>query len=476
MIGFLLTCALAFIAIRALKFEYDANFTEHYRQIQTFTHIKEIQFSHQDEEKVQKLIKQMRISLTDLNLFFKLHNLYQKFFLPQSYEYLQKLYERENQILKEFYAQTNVLDQLTFHSSKKDASPQKIQAIQKQITTIKSLISELLEVRLKTAESQRKTINSIYEVTCSVLFCFAFIVLLTTIISVLNILSAINKYQEKLEQIIEDKTLKLKTINQNLKKTIKNEVESSRKKDQIMYQQDRLASMGEMIQNIAHQWRQPLNSLVIIIQSFRTKFHHQKLTEDFINSQTEYGLQVAKNMSETIENFRHFFQPNKLKEHFSLQESIQDSIKLIQFILTQNNIQITLDLKTNRKIYGYKNSFSQIILNLLKNTQDAIIERKVKKGYCYILLEEKCDKIHIVLKDNAGGIKEKRLDRVFEPYFTTKHKSVGTGIGLFMTKEIIEKQMHGSITVTNAHWNLTSQQKIHFYGAMFIIELPIKSE
>lgn len=465
-IGFMLTCLLSFIAINALKYEYDSNFTIHIKEIQVLRNAQDLyalnpsnNSSKQIREILQKILKQD----SQDNLFYTLHNLYQKIFLPKSYENLQSLYHTQDKIIKHFYTHSKKLDELL---AQKPQDPLKID---QKIKQMRSLISAIIDIRLQTASSQSQTIDSIYEATCVVLFIFIMIILLSIVFLAQSALSSLDLHEKALKQTIKDKTLELETINENLEKTIHDEVESSRQKDRIMYQQDRLASMGEMIQNIAHQWRQPLNSLMIIIQSFKIKFYNQKLDSSFIDSQTEYGLKIAKNMSETIENFRHFFQPNKLKEPFWLKESILDSIKLIEFVLNQNNIQVLTDFKCDYKIHGYKNAFSQVILNLLKNAQDAMIERQVKEGICEITLEEKYDKIIISLKDNAGGIKEKRFDKIFEPYFTTKHKSVGTGIGLFMTKEIIEKQMQGSIHSTNINW----QHKNHkFYGAMFVIELP----
>ncbi len=466
-IGFMLTCLLSFIAINALKYEYDSNFTIHLKEIQVLRNAQDLYTfkpSNNASKQIREILQKTLNQDSPDHFFFTLHNLYQKIFLPKSYEKLQNLYHTQDKIIQQFYIHSQELDKLLDQNKAQNHSE-----LEQKIKQTRLLISAIIDIRLQTASSQSQTIDSIYEATCVVLFIFIMIILLSIVFLAQSVLSSLDLHEKELKQTIKDKTLELETINKNLEKTIHDEVESSRQKDRIMYQQDRLASMGEMIQNIAHQWRQPLNSLMIIIQSFKIKFYNQKLDSSFIDSQTEYGLKIAKNMSETIENFRHFFQPNKLKEPFWLKESILDSIKLIEFVLKQNNIQVLTTFHCDYKIHGYKNAFSQVILNLLKNAQDAMIERQIKEGVCEIILEEKYDKISISLKDNAGGIKEKRFDKIFEPYFTTKHKSVGTGIGLFMTKEIIEKQMQGSIHSTNVHW----QYKNHkFYGAMFIIELP----
>lgn len=415
-----------------------------------------------DEKIINSPHPHQKFNNQDTNAFFVLiYQICEHFLLEKTHIQLQNLSSKEKIQITQIQSQFPLL--------KDKISNNSLIEIAKITQNIQTAISNLLGLRLQIAIIQNDAINTIYTKTCIILFSFMFVVLLATTILSSSALSSIKLHHKELQRIVREKTLESETINKNLQKTIQEEVESSRKKDQIMYQQDRLASMGEMIQNIAHQWRQPLNSLIILIQSFKTKFYNNKLDAEFIERQTEDGLKIAKNMSDTIENFRNFFQPNKSKDTFSITESILDSIKLIKFVLEQNNIQIHTEIKEDYKLYGYKNSFTQVILNILKNSQDAIIERKISQGHCLITLEKKYDTIIITLRDNAGGVKQKSLYKVFEPYFTTKHKSVGTGIGLYMTKEIVEKQMQGRIGIQNVHWNLDQSE---FYGAMFIIEIP----
>lgn len=466
-VGFILICLLAFTALNTLKYEYDSNFSIHIKEIQFLrdTETLSYPFPPHISQQLYEILQRAAQNSEGKSLFYILHTLHQRLFLPDSYRKLESLQQNQNDTIKRFYALWMELENLYASNPTHPTD----QAILQKTSELHSLISTIINIRLHTAAIQSQTIDSIYRATCIALFVFIVIILLSIIFLTQNALSLMNKHEQELQQTIKDKTLELESINQNLQEIIRNEVEFSRKRDRIMYQQDRLASLGEMIQNIAHQWRQPLNSLMIIIQSFKLKFYNHKLDEKFIDSQTEYGLKIAKNMSETIENFRNFFQPNKVKEPFSLKESILDSIALIDFVLKQNNIEILTHFDHDFSIHGYKNAFSQVILNLLKNAQDAIIERQVKHGVCEISLEEKYDKILISLKDNAGGIKEDAIDKVFEPYFTTKHKSVGTGIGLFMTKEIIEKQMQGTIQCANIHWGDTENPH---YGAIFTIQIP----
>ena len=468
-IGFLLICLLSFLALSALKYEYDTNFTKHLEEIKILKNIQDFYALESTLKPDEKAITQTLNPQDSKALFHLLHYSYQKLFLPASLTLQEALRLNEKAITQKLTTLLPKLESLRQKHQSQTLTKEESTLLSSYIPTIKRLISQLIDLRLYIASLQNHTINSIYFLTCVVLFSCMLVVLLTTILLSSSVLASIKSHEQSLQETIKEKTLQLENINANLQKTIQSEVESSRKKDQIMYQQDRLASMGEMIQNIAHQWRQPLNSLIILIQSFKTKFYNDKLDENFINNQTEDGLKIAKNMSETIENFRHFFQPNKSKDEFSITEGILDSIKLIEFVLKQNNITIHTQIQKDYSLYGYKNSFTQIILNILKNSQDAIIERGVEQGVCLITLESHPTHLTITLKDNAGGIKEKSLYKIFEPYFTTKHKSVGTGIGLYMTKEIIEKQLQGRISVQNCAWILNSQE---FYGAMFEIKIP----
>ena len=468
-IGFLLICLLSFLALSALKYEYDTNFTKHLEEIKILKNIQDFYALESTLKPDEKAITQTLNPQDSKALFHLLHYSYQKLFLPASLTLQEALRLNEKAITQKLTTLLPKLESLRQKHQSQTLTKEESTLLSSHIPTIKRLISQLIDLRLYIASLQNHTINSIYFLTCVVLFSCMLVVLLTTILLSSSVLASIKSHEQSLQETIKEKTLQLENINANLQKTIQSEVESSRKKDQIMYQQDRLASMGEMIQNIAHQWRQPLNSLIILIQSFKTKFYNDKLDENFINNQTEDGLKIAKNMSETIENFRHFFQPNKSKDEFSITEGILDSIKLIEFVLKQNNITIHTQIQKDYSLYGYKNSFTQIILNILKNSQDAIIERGIEQGVCLITLESHPTHLTITLKDNAGGIKEKSLYKIFEPYFTTKHKSVGTGIGLYMTKEIIEKQLQGRISVQNCAWILNSQE---FYGAMFEIKIP----
>ena len=293
--------------------------------------------------------------------------------------------------------------------------------------------------------------------------CGAF--LSTTVLSY-DLVKSVKFMIQNLNSKIDEKTTELKILNQKLEEKIKKEVEKNREKDKIMFQHARLASMGEMVGNIAHQWRQPLNAMSVLIQSFAIKNMAGKLTDEFIDKQVEEGIRLSNMMSQTIEDFRNFFTPNKSREYFNLKNSIKDTIDLSQ----EHDVNITIKSNDNIMIYGYENEFSQVILNLLNNSIDSFkkIDHPFDKNIL-IQVSEKDNEIMLSFIDNGGGIKDDIIDRIFEPYFTTKHKSTGTGIGLYMSKQIIEKQMKGTIEVENIMMNFEHQT---LKCAKFDITLP----
>lgn len=225
--------------------------------------------------------------------------------------------------------------------------------------------------------------------------------------------------------------------------------ESLREKEQMLLQQSRQAAMGEMINNIAHQWRQPLNTLGLLIQ--RVGFFHGSpgFTKEFLDTTVAKSMDIVQYMSKTIDDFRNYFRPDKEKKPFVVKEAIDNTLSLLEGSLQNPKIAIEVVTHDNPVIYGYPNEFSQVLLNLLVNSRDAIIEREIEHGRVAIMVcsEDGCAVITVM--DNAGGIPDEIIGKVFDPYFTTKGPQQGTGIGLFMSKTIIEKNMGGSLEVRN---------------------------
>ena len=248
----------------------------------------------------------------------------------------------------------------------------------------------------------------------------------------------------------------LSLLNKNLEKRIEYEVSlkikkenEAKEKERILIHQSKLASMGEMIGSIAHQWRQPLTQLSSILVLIELKYERNKLKAEELSSLTKQAEEQIGFMSKTIDDFRNFFKPNKEKNLFSPYQSIKNALSLIRSSLDNHNINVQLDFKDEVLINGYESEFSQVILNILSNSKDAFIEKQIELPLINIYISKFENNAKIEICDNAGGIKLTPLEKVFEPYISTKHASSGTGIGLYMSKNIIEKSMNGSLSVSN---------------------------
>ena len=271
------------------------------------------------------------------------------------------------------------------------------------------------------------------------------IILLISAFIALKIDNTIKNYIKKLSTALND----IKLLNMLLEEKVDKKVKELREKDNILIQQSKLASMGEMIGNIAHQWRQPLNVLSIKNMTLYTYYKQGLVDDKFIDEYINSSNNTLKYMSDTIDNFRDFFKPDKKKENFNLCDTIEKSVDILNESFKYHNIRFTISGSSNIIFYGYKNDFAQVILNIITNAKDAIKTNKLKNGIILINTKQTQDIITIEIKDNAGGIPKDIINKVFEPYFTTKHKAQGTGIGLYMSKMIIEKNMGGELSVKN---------------------------
>lgn len=236
----------------------------------------------------------------------------------------------------------------------------------------------------------------------------------------------------------------------DLEHKIQDEINHRMDQEKLLIQQSKLAGMGNMIGNIAHQWRQPISEVNVILMELEMKARYgNDFTTDYMIQQIKECYEVTEYMSRTISDFQNFFKPSKSKKEFSIEESCSNALTMLSASLKFHNIEFSLNVEEDSTVLGYPNEFSQAILNILSNAKDALIERKVvspevkvtiKKGNKYALIQ---------IQDNAGGITKENIERIFEPYFTTKHAKQGTGIGLYMTKMIIENNMNGFINVKN---------------------------
>jgi signal transduction histidine kinase len=260
----------------------------------------------------------------------------------------------------------------------------------------------------------------------------------------------LQKSHSDLERMVKLRTKELEDLNRDLDYRVKYEVEKNREQEQILIQQSRSAAMGEMIGNIAHQWRQPLNALNLVIQNIYFSYEANELNEAILKRSVQKSQRLVETMSHTIDDFRNFFQPNKMVEEFTLIHSINTTLELISASLKNHNIMIHIDVDETIHIKGYPNELSQVLLNLLSNAKDVLIENHVENAQITIAAQQKNGEITIEIEDNGGGIDDIIIQKVFDPYFSTKEEGKGTGIGLYMSKVIIENNMHGTIHVKNA--------------------------
>jgi len=256
----------------------------------------------------------------------------------------------------------------------------------------------------------------------------------------------------RLEQSQEELSLLNKNLEQRVEKEVALKIkkeEEAQEKERILVHQSKLASMGEMIGSIAHQWRQPLTQLSSILILIELMFEKGKLTEVKLRDSIHEAEEQITFMSKTIDDFRNFFKPNKEKNSFSPKKNIEKTLCLISSSLENHNIQTNLEFQNEFLVHGYENEFSQVILNILNNAKDILLERKIDTPKITIVIDTYEKKSRIQICDNGGGIQLSPIQKVFEPYVTTKHASSGTGIGLYMSKNIIEKSMNGSLEVSN---------------------------
>jgi len=226
-------------------------------------------------------------------------------------------------------------------------------------------------------------------------------------------------------------------------------VEALRQKDQLLMQQSRQAAMGEMIGNIAHQWRQPLNTLGLMVQELSLSNELGEVSKEHLDASVMKIMQIIFHMSQTIDDFRNFFKPDKERIQFQVNQVVRKTVSLIEASFKEQRISIEVNAGDDLLINGHPNEYSQVLLNILLNARDAFLEKKVAMPQVDVKLFAEKDKVVVTVTDNAGGIAENIIDKIFDPYFTTKTPDKGTGIGLFMSKTIIEKNMHGTLSARN---------------------------
>jgi signal transduction histidine kinase len=262
----------------------------------------------------------------------------------------------------------------------------------------------------------------------------------------------------------------LKELNSNLERAIEEEIARRRQHEHLLIHQARLAQMGEMIGAIAHQWRQPLNALALTVQDVKDAKKHDELDDEYIEENTAKAMRLINHMSKTIDDFRGFFRLDRHKRLFDPAQLIGEAVEFFRGQFAHSHISTALDLpKEPLEIAGYPTEFKQVLLNLIANARDAIRDHEPPleepRRTIAIKLESQQNVLLITISDHAGGIPAEVMERIFDPYFTTKEEGKGVGLGLYMSKLIVEDHMNGQIRAENSE-----------KGACFIVELPFNSE
>ena len=238
----------------------------------------------------------------------------------------------------------------------------------------------------------------------------------------------------------------LEEVNQSLHTMVEEAIAEMRRKDETLIHQGRLAAMGEMINNIAHQWRQPLNNVALIIQNMQAGYQSGDITPQSMERDVATAMGVIQHMSRTIDDFRNFFRQDKEKRPFIVNKVIALCLEFVSATLENCGIEVDMTAEDSVVATGYPNEYAQVILNILGNARDIMQERGTKAPRITIRLFSENGRSVVTIGDNGGGIAEEALPRIFDPYFTTREPGKGTGIGLYMSKTIIEKNMSGSLT------------------------------
>ncbi|MFX4231461.1 sensor histidine kinase [Aliarcobacter butzleri] len=304
------------------------------------------------------------------------------------------------------------------------------------------IVDKTLEIKIKLHEEEEKKFKKFLFTATGVILIF---MMLFTFLMLSIIRDVIKKYKKQ----VQNRENALESLNQNLSLKVQQGIEQAKQKDKKILEQAKLARIGSMISMIAHQWRQPLSQLSGILMELETTTRFKKVDNNYILNAIDKSDKMIEFMSNTIDDFRNFYKPDKKKEDFYVSNACKKAINIIDATLENLGINLILDIKDDKKIFGYPTEFSQVILNIISNAKDILIERNIKKPKIEINIESKGVLSIITIKDNAGGIEEKNLEQIFDPYYSTKDSSKGTGLGLYISKLIIERNMGGDLSVSN---------------------------
>ncbi len=245
-----------------------------------------------------------------------------------------------------------------------------------------------------------------------------------------------------------------------LEQKVEDSIKQIRQQDHMIIRQSRQVAMGELMNNVAHHWRQPLAAVGLIVQDIQDAFHADELNEKYLQESVGEAMKQLQQMSKTITDISELFITTKVERSFNVKEEIERMIHVLSQNFKANNINTYLDCKEDCTVLGYPHEFAQVVFNILTNAKEIIVQRECKERNIFLKVSNENKICKIIIEDTAGGIDDEMIDKIFEPYFSTKENLVGTGLGLYMSKMLIEKNMKGSLTVQNTE-----------KGAVFTIEI-----
>ncbi|RXJ68450.1 hypothetical protein CRV08_06360 [Halarcobacter ebronensis] len=239
------------------------------------------------------------------------------------------------------------------------------------------------------------------------------------------------------------------SYNKRLEKEVNKQLNELREKDKLLIAQSKLAAVGETLAHIAHQWKQPLSQINSVVANIEADYEDKKLDDKRLEEHLNEIEKLTFYMSDTIESFNNYLQPNEEKESFSIKDAFDNAFALVYKLLESKQIECKFEIEKDFKILGVKKEFVQAILVILNNAKDVLVDNNIEKPKINIFIGEVDNKAYLEISDNGGGIPSELFEKIFDPYFTTKPHSQGTGHGLCMAKMIVEKSMHGKLKVEN---------------------------
>jgi signal transduction histidine kinase len=266
-----------------------------------------------------------------------------------------------------------------------------------------------------------------------------------------------------LKEMVEASQVELEAVNRSLESRIEKAVQKGRDQELKLLQQSRLAQMGEMISMIAHQWRQPLSAISATAMTLNIKVTMDKYDKEFFYQNISKISEFSQYLSSTIDDFRSFFKSNKNKEHFYMRQVVEGSLAIINISLQNKGIEVISQYESSVQVFSYFNELKQVCLNLLKNAEDILLQKNIQTPKIWVHTYNTDKHLFLQICDNGGGIDEAILHKIFDPYFTTKEQYDGTGLGLYMSRTIVEEHCGGKLSVKNSN-----------QGAVFTIALPLE--